>query len=266
MPKLNINGANIHYEDRGSGEETIVFSHGLLFSGRMFDEQVAVLEDRYRCITFDHRGQGQTEVTESGYDIDSLTEDARALIEALDCAPCHFVGLSMGGFVGMRLAIRYSQLLKSLVLMETSADQEPEENMGQYNLLNFIARWFGLRLVISRVMPIMFGQKFLNDPTREQEKKEWADFIVANHRIGITRAVKGTLVRQSVYDQIDQIAVPTLIIVGDQDVATVPEKSERIHDKIPNSKLVVITGAGHSSTIEEPAVVNATIKSFLDDQ
>ena len=96
MPKIRINGADIHYEERGSGEETIVFAHGFLFSGRMFNPQVEALADRYRCITYDHRGQGQSEVTKDGYDIDSLTEDARALIEVLDLAPCHFLGLSMG--------------------------------------------------------------------------------------------------------------------------------------------------------------------------
>jgi pimeloyl-ACP methyl ester carboxylesterase len=93
MPKIKVNGAEIYYEERGSGEETVVFSHGFLFNGRMFDAQVAALEDRFRCITFDHRGQGQSEVTKDGYDIDSITEDAKGLIETLDLAPCHFVGL-----------------------------------------------------------------------------------------------------------------------------------------------------------------------------
>ena len=82
MPKLQINDAEIYFEEHGAGPETIVFAHGLLWSGRMFDNQVNALQDRYRCITFDFRGQGQSEVTKSGYDIDTLTEDAAALIEA----------------------------------------------------------------------------------------------------------------------------------------------------------------------------------------
>jgi pimeloyl-ACP methyl ester carboxylesterase len=263
MPKLNVNGASIHYEERGSGEETIVFSHGFLFSGRMYDDQVAALEDRFRCITFDHRGQGQSEVTEDGYDIDSVTEDARALIEGLGCAPCHFVGLSMGGFVGMRLAFRYPGLLKSLALLETSADAEPSENLSKYKLLNFVARWFGLGIVAGQVVPIMFGQKFLNDPAREQEKKKWREIIIANDKMGVSRTLLGFVDRESVYEEIANITIPTLIIVGDQDVATVPEKSKRMHGQIPDSKLVIIPGAGHSSTIEEPAAVNQALEEFL---
>ncbi len=263
MPALSVNGAEIHYEDHGGGPETIVFAHGLLWSGRMFDDQVAALGGGYRCITFDFRGQGRSEVTASGYDMDTLTEDAAALIKALDCAPCHFAGLSMGGFVGQRLAIRHGDLLKSLMLLETSADPEPEENIGRYRLLNFVARWLGFGLITGRIMPIMFGRKFLEDPARAGQRQEWRRLLVANHRIGITRAVKGVIERDGTYDQLDLIEVPTLILVGDQDVATVPAKSERMHERIRGSKLVVIPGAGHTSTVEEPRAGSAALESFL---
>src|SRR5271156_3136985 len=98
MPYILVNGVNLYYEDTGHGRETIVFAHGLLWSGKMFAAQVAHLKDRYRVITYDHRGQGKSEVTESGYDMDSLAEDEAALIKALGAAPCHVAGLSMGGF------------------------------------------------------------------------------------------------------------------------------------------------------------------------
>ncbi len=263
MPKLHVNGADIHYEERGAGPETIVFAHGLLCSGRMFDDQVQALEDQYRCITFDFRGQGQSEVTTSGYDMETLSEDAAALIEGLRCAPCHFAGLSMGGFVGMRLAIRRPELLQSLILLETSADPEPEKNRSRYRLMNFTARWFGLGLVVSRVMDILFGQNFLHDPSRAEVRQRWRARILANDRIGITRAVAGVIDRTGVYEDLDKIAIPTLIIIGDQDVATVPANSERIHGRIRGSELVTIPGAGHSSTIEEPEAINRTIASFL---
>src|SRR5215470_17391800 len=144
MPTVEANGVKLYYEDTGDkSKETIVFSHGLLFSCRMFDAQVAAFNDRYRCIAYDHRGQGQSEVARDGYDMETVYEDGAALIKALDCAPCHFVGLSMGGFVGMRIAARQPQLLKSLILLETSADPEPLENVPKYKRLNFVARWFG---------------------------------------------------------------------------------------------------------------------------
>ncbi len=264
MPRLTINGAGMHFDEEGGGPETIVFAHGLLFSGRMFEAQVRALRDRYRCVTFDFRGQWESEVTASGYDVETLTSDAAGLIEALGCAPCHFVGLSMGGFVGMRLAARRPGLLQSLVLLETSADPEPEENVVRYRRLNLVARWIGLRPVAGRVERIMFGRRFLEDPARQALRKEWRSRILGNDRIGITRAVLGVIHRTGVSDEIGRIGIPTLVIVGDQDVATTPAKAERIRARIPGARLVVIPGAGHSSVIEEPEAVNREVAGFLD--
>jgi len=261
MPEVRVNGANIHYESHGSGPETIVFVHGLLMSSRMFDDQVRAFSPRYRCITYDLRGQGKSEVTASGYDMDTLTEDAAALIAALGCAPCHFAGVSMGGFIGLRLALRRPALLRSLILIETSADPEPQR--VRYRMLNVIARLLGFRFVIRPVRKILFGRKFLGDSSRAEQRREWESRILANDRIGITRAVVGVIERSGIYDEIDRITIPTLVIVGEDDVATLPEKSERIHARIRGSKFVTVPFAGHSSTLEEPDAVNAAIESFL---
>ncbi|SDZ08353.1 alpha/beta fold hydrolase [Nitrosomonas sp. Nm33] len=264
MPKIQVNGAKLHYTDEGTGPETILFAHGLLWSGQMFEAQINALKDRYRCITFDFRGQGQSEITQDGYDMEILYRDVVRLIEVLGCAPCHFTGLSMGGFMGMRLAARRPELLRSLMLLGTSADPEPVENVPRYNRLNFVARWLGLRFVAAPVMRIMFGQTFLTDPNRAAQREEWEKHLIANHRIGVSRAVRGVIDRQGVYDEIGKITTPTLIMVGEEDVATVPAKAERIQARIAGSRLVRIPGAGHSSTIEEPEAVNMAIKAFLD--
>ncbi len=263
MPHIDLNGAHIHFTDTGGDSEVIVFSHGLLFNGTMFEAQVAYFRNRYRCITFDHRGQGQSSVTEVGYDIETLTADAAALIGHLGIAPCHFVGLSMGGFVGMRLAARKPELLKTLTLLDTSADPEPIKNGPKYRMLNFVARWIGLWAVIGRIMPIMFGQTFLNDAARVKEKKRWANVITGNHRIGITRAVSGVIDRDGCTELLDEIKLPVGIGVGDEDVATVPKKSERLHSAIMGSELVVFKRSGHSSSIETPEVVNDLIKRTI---
>ena len=96
MPMLTVNGASLYYEEQGSGPGAIVFAHGCLLSCRMFDAQVAALKERYRCVAFDFRGQGQSDTTRAGYDMDTLTEDAAALIRQRGLAPCHWVGSSMG--------------------------------------------------------------------------------------------------------------------------------------------------------------------------
>jgi pimeloyl-ACP methyl ester carboxylesterase len=264
MPHKTINGARIHYEVTGSGPDTIVFSHGLLMSGEMFSEQVKSLSPRFRCISYDHRGQARSEVTDTGYDMDSLTEDAAALISELDCAPCHFAGLSMGGFVGMRLAIRHPSLLKSLVLIETTADPEPEENKGPYRRLAFIGRWLGFRLVIKPLMNIMFGQSFLGDPVKDKLREKWKKHLLGLNRIGTSRAAHGVIDRDGVYGDLNKITLPTLIIVGEEDVATPPAKSERMRNAIKGAKMRVLPRCGHSSSIEEPEAVTRAIGEFLD--
>ena len=263
MPHIIVNGARLYYEACGSGAQTVIFAHGLLWSGQMFAQQVDVLQQRYRCITFDWRGQGQSAVTRAGYDMESLYADTLALIEALGIKACHFIGLSMGGFIGMRLAARRPDLVASLILLGTSADPEPAANIPKYRILNLVGRWLGLRLVVAQVMQIMFGQKFLNDPTRAQLRAEWRRRLLANHRIGITRATAGVTTRRGIADLLPAISAPTLILVGDQDVATPPAVAQRIHARIPQSQLAIIPGAGHTSTVEEPEAVNAAILAFL---
>lgn len=264
MPSININNVEYHYTDTQVGEETIIFSHGLLWSGYMFHKQEAFFKNRYRIITYDHRGQGKTHSPADGYDMDTLYEDAVALIEAL-CPnqKVHFAGLSMGGFVAMRLAARRPDLLKSVILMETSADAEPQENVPKYRTLNNVVKWLGTWAVVSKVMPIMFGQKFLKDLARKEERQEWENQMKLCKAPGITKAVAGVIDRKPIYDEITAISLPTLIMVGTQDVATVPAKAERIHAQIAHSQLVYIEGGGHTSSIEEPEQVNDAIDKFL---
>ncbi len=263
MPHADLNGARIHFTDTGGDRDAIVFSHGLLLDGSMFEAQVAHLRANYRCITFDHRGHGHSGVAGDGYDIDTLTADAAALISHLDVAPCHFVGLSMGGFVGMRLAARKPELLKTLTLLNTSAEPEPAENRPKYRLLNLVARWIGLWAVVGRVMPIMFGETFLKDTARTTQRQRWAKLIGGNNRLGITRAVSGVIERDGCSDLLGRIGLPVGVGAGEEDVATVPEKSERLHAAIAGSELVVFEAAGHSSAIETPALVNDLIERTI---
>jgi pimeloyl-ACP methyl ester carboxylesterase len=261
---MRVKNAGLYYEEQGSGSQTLVFAHGLFWSCRMFDEQVALLQERYRCIAFDFRGQGQSEVNRDGYDLETLSEDAAALIETLQCAPYHFVGLSMGGYIGLRLAARRPELLRSLILLGSSADPEPAEQVRQFRLLFLIARWLGPGLVMNQAMPVLFGQKFLQDPARAELRGEWQRRLSSNHRVGAFRAAMGVITRKGVRDELGQIRVPTLILVGDQDVGVPLPHSQRLHEGIAGSQLVVIPGAGHTSTVEEPAAVTAAISEFLE--
>jgi pimeloyl-ACP methyl ester carboxylesterase len=231
----------------------------------MFDAQIDELAKSYRVIAYDHRGQGQSEVKRP-FDMETVAEDAAALIEKLDLGKVHFVGLSMGGFVGMRLAARRPDLVRSLVLMETSANAEPVENLPKYKTLNGIVKWFGvIPPVANKVMPIMFAQSWLKNKSNSGAIKKWKKEL-ANNKKTITGPVEGVIYRKGVEDELGAIRCPTMIIVGDEDVATKPEKAKFIQMGIPGSKLHMVPGAGHSSCIEKPEVVNQLLKDWLSKQ
>ena len=262
MPLIAVNGTDLNYEDTGpDGRETLVFSHGLLMDLRMFDRQVEAFSNRYRIVRYDHRGQGGSARPKvRAIDLETLYADAVALIEHLGIAPCHFAGLSMGGFVGLRLAARRPDLLRSVILLDTSAGAETEA--AAYRKLNLVARWLGTRPVAGRVLPVLFGRTFLSDPSRAGERALWRERLLELDR-SIWRAVNGVIERSGVQDELRAVSVPTLIVVGEEDVATPPEAAERIHAAIPHSTLVPIPRCGHSSTIEAPEAVNRAIADHL---
>ena len=264
MPMIRANGTALHYEDTGSSGAPIVFSHGLLWNSALFAPQIAVLKNGYRCIAYDHRGQGRSaDGIGRAISMETVTEDAAALIEKLGLGPVHFCGLSLGGIVGMRLAIGRPGLIRSLVLLDTTADAEPYKL--KYKAMTVMARLFGVGFVAPAVMPALYGKTTLNDPARADERHEWTQQLNTN-RSSIWRAANGVLERKSIHGELGKITAPTLVMVGDEDVSTPKALADRIVGAIPQAKLIVVPDAGHSSTVEQPAIVTAAISAFLDAQ
>ncbi len=261
MPHVTVNGARHYYEVRGSGPATIVFAHGCLLNCRMFDCLIDALSANYRCISFDFRGQGQSEVTSGGYELCSLTADTTALVRLLGASPCHFVGFSMGGFVGMRMAVKYPNLLRSLTLIGTSASPEPQA--FRFRSLCWLAWLLGPHTVSRWVMPIQFGPEFLSDLQCAQSLKFWHQQIAANSRHGAIRTTNALIRRPDYSDRVGRIRLPTLIVAGDADCATPPSEAVKLHALIPGSELVIVAGAGHAVPIEKPAEVTDALAKFL---
>lgn len=264
MPTLAVNGTELYYEDTGPGStgETIAFMHGLLWDASLFAPQIAALRDRYRCVAWDHRGQGRSASDRRHcIDMELCTQDAVALLAALGIARCHLAGLSMGGFVAMRLAARRPQLVGKLILIDTSADPEQLENVPRYRMLSRVARLLGPRIIAKRVAPIMLGASILHDPGRRAEVSRY--LMVMTARRDVWRAVNGVIDRAGCVDELPQIAAPCLVLVGDEDVATTPVKAAQLTAAIRGARLVHIPRAGHSSTVESPREVIAAIEHFL---
>ncbi|MGZ6071261.1 MAG: alpha/beta fold hydrolase, partial [Myxococcaceae bacterium] len=224
--RIRCNGVALAVEDDGGGGPAVLFSHGLLYSRRMWDAQVAALRGRFRCVVYDHRGQGESEAPESGLDMDTLTVDAAALIESLRLGPVHFVGLSMGGFVGMRLAARRPELVRSLALLDTAAGPEPAASATRYRRLEWVVRWFGTWSVVGRVMAIMHGASARRDPARASDLRFWREHLLRLDRRAAPRALEGVLQRESVVPLLSAMRCPTLVLVGEEDTATIPARAE----------------------------------------
>lgn len=268
MPVFNVQGTEIAYTDTGAPDglpdaPAIVFGHGLLFGGWMFRQQIAVLRDRYRCVTIDWRGQGESPPAAGGYDMDTLTADAVALIAGLGIAPVHWVGLSMGGFVGQRIGARHGELLRSLTVLGTSADSEEPGKARQQRLLALIQLFFGMKPVLGKVKPLCFGPAFLADPASEGLIAEWLLRLRRGSRAAIRNALLGVTERASVAAEIRGITTPTLVVVGADDLAMPPEQAERIAARIPGARLRVVPDCGHSSSLEQPAVICSLLEEFL---
>ena len=230
MPTIKVNGVNLFYKESGSGPETIVFSHGLLMDHTMFEPQRAVFEKQYRVIAYDHRAQGQSEDIGRRYDISTIADDAALLIRALKAAPCHFAGLSMGGFAGMRVAAHHPELIRTLTLMNTTATREKLQNRLRYNLLAQMVKIIGPAPFTPIAVKELFGQDpqnperrpmLDNGPETAGASQEHCTFTAGSDEPSQLRA-----------EEMAAIQCPTLIITGEDDTAQPPRNSASL---IPES-------------------------------
>jgi pimeloyl-ACP methyl ester carboxylesterase len=263
MPTIRANGIDLFYKESGSGPETIIFSHGLLMDHTMFELQRAAFEKQYRVIAYDHRAQGESQDPASGYDMDTLAEDAAALIQALNAAPCHFAGLSMGGFVGMRLAAHHPELVQTLTLMNTTAMKEKLSNRLRYAVLAQLVKIIGP----TPFTPIAVKELFGRTTRRSAEKRAMLDEWTAKLRTrpkNIARSLAAVMNRREFCaDEMALIHCPTLIIAGEDDTAQPPRNSKSLAAGIGGARVVIIPGAGHSSSLEEPEAVIAAMRTLL---
>src|SRR4051794_6712879 len=269
MPTLEVDGATIAYEDTGPpvgapNAPTIVFGHGLLFSGWMFNPQVEALSPNYRCVRVDWRGQGASGRTTSGdYQMDSLYADAVALIEHLAVGPVHYVGLSMGGFAGQRIGARRGELLRSLTLLDTSPDRETPRAAIEDITLAAIYRLVGMGLLKQPVRKIMFGPTFRADPANQPVIDEFFARIARSDRGALRHAIVAVATRKAVYAELDRISVPTLVVTGADDTPTPPARGRRIAERVPGARLEIVPDCGHSSTVEQPGTITRLISEFV---
>ncbi|MCP9769847.1 alpha/beta hydrolase [Lacihabitans sp. LS3-19] len=265
MPIIELKNATINYVEEGKGKDTIVFCHGLLWSHWMFHNQISHLKSKYRVIAFDFRGQGKSVAKDNKYDMDTLFDDAVDIIEKLCDKPVIFAGLSMGGYVGIALASKRPDLVKKLILMESTTDAETPESISKYKMLNNLVKTVGYWPVENSIMSIMFGKNFISNKDRKEDYAFFLKKLKENNRSTIVKATEGVINRKSSEDYLPNIKCKTLVLVGSQDVPCPVEKSEFLRDNIKNARLEIIEGAGHTGTLEEPQKYNKAISDFIEN-
>src|SRR3546814_8034566 len=197
MPLIDVNGTQLNDRIGGDDPQTVVMAHGLLMDLSMYDARRPALASRYRVIRYDHRVQGGSQATREGLDMDTLCEDAAALISALNAAPCHFVGMSMGGFMALRLAARHPDLLRSLTLIDSSAWTEPRRERLRFHAMRLGAWVFGLKPFIPAMLKLMFGTSTLRDPAKAGLIDHWRARLATRPR-RVLHAVNAVVQRTDV--------------------------------------------------------------------
>lgn len=236
----------------GSGP-TLVLVQGLGTDHRAWDPIVDRMSDHIEVITYDNRGVGNASDVGEDFGLDTLADDAAAVIEALADEPVHVAGVSMGGAIVMRLALRYPQLLRSLAIHSASA--QPDNR-------TMAALHYRMKLLEGGLAP-EFLRPFVSlwawSPKGEFETLPEGAIDVskfdATNYMGHLRAV--ARFNRLTDEELGQITTPTLVTVGSEDILTTPRHAAHIHRMIPDSKLVTIDGAAHAYYSEEPDIFAA---------
>jgi 3-oxoadipate enol-lactonase len=258
--KTVANGVTIRYDIEGPINAPVVtLSHSLAANLHLWDAQAASLRDRYRVLRYDVRGHGGSSVPPAPYTLEQMADDLHGLMQVLGIAETHLVGISMGGLIGMTMALRFPRAIRSLVLADTTACYGRERKPEWDDRIR-VAQSKGVAALLDRTMEAWFTAAF---------RAEQPD-VVAHVRamlaptdpvgyVGAIQAIGYGDLRES----IRAISCPTLILVGEEDRGTDITMARTLHERIAASELHVIPGAAHCSCVEAAAEFNRALLEFL---
>jgi len=260
MPVAVRQGVSIHFEDQGSGP-CVLFAHSYLCSGLMWAAQAKALSSSWQTINVDTRGHGQSSPAGPGLTIYDLVDDYLAVLDDLEIERAVWAGLSLGGMIALRAALVAPERVSALVLAGTSAATEPVLPVLRYRAMGMGARVAGLEPFLGRILTLMFGST-----TRRQNPElvaEWRPRLASAHVPSILNLMKPLFGRDSILERLDEIRVPALVLVGEEDRAQPPVRSRELASGLPNAELVVVPESGHLTALEQPEVVSETMRDFL---
>ncbi len=264
LSRQRVNGNVYAYDDRGAGP-AVLFAHGLFVDHHIFTPQLAELEQTCRCLAMDLPGHGQSDTPDAPWTLDGIAADLALFIQENHLAPVHFVGLSQGGMIGLRLAARYPALVGTLALLGVTAHAEAADRLDGWQTLRsqlLDADSATLDAAFSQLQQRIYPASWLaaHEDVARRERQRMYSHDRRGMALGLDAAV---LQRGDCHDLLPRITAQTLVICGEHDAATPPEHAQAMAAAIPNARVEIIPGAGHHLPLEVPGQTTALLKTLL---
>jgi len=257
MPHANINGQRIFYEDSGGSGRPVILGHGFFMDHTMFDAQVSALTPEFRLIRWDERAFGKTEDDGRPFSYWDSAADCIGLLDHLGIERAVVGGMSQGGFLSLRAALKAPERVKALVLISTQAGVDAPETLAGYKQM--IDQWEAL----GPIDPLVHGiaSLILGSPeTWEPWVSRWREIPMARLR----QASNCLLTRDDITPRLKEITCPAFVVHGDQDQAISLERARELSDGLVGSKdFLVVQGAAHASNLTHADHVNPALLAFL---
>jgi len=235
--------------------QAVVLSHSILTSSAMWRGQVDVLTRLGLFVVgVDTRGHGDSVATPAPYSMSMLVNDALTVLDALGIARAHFVGLSLGGMIGLGLGIGHADRLLSLVVCDARADS-PDSFRAPWPERIEIARYQGCAALAAPTVERWFGREFID--THPEEVRSIAEMIASTSVTGFVGSAQA-LMQLDYIDAVDAIDTPLTLVVGENDGA-LPAVMRDLHRRCTGSAFELIPNAGHLPNVEQPDAFNAVL-------
>jgi 3-oxoadipate enol-lactonase len=264
MGTFTFDGLAVHFVDEGSGDPAVMMVHGFPFRSSMWEPQIPVVVGAgRRVVAPDLPGFGASDVPadRSSYSIDRYADLVAALAGDLGLGRVVLVGLSMGGYIALAVARRHPALLAGLVLADTRPDPDTPE--GRAARTEQQAKVAGSGQVAPLVDGLLDRVLAAGGARHAEVRAKLGEMMRATAPAGWVGALEAMKQRSDQTDLLPQIAVPTLVVVGEGDALVPFEVAEGMAKAIPGARLEVVPGAGHVASLEDPEVFNRALTAFL---
>jgi pimeloyl-ACP methyl ester carboxylesterase len=258
--KALLDGAAIEYEATGEGPALLLL-HAFPLGLSMWEPQARALAARHRVVRFDARGFGGSAPGDGPLTMERIADDAAALLDHLGVEKAVVGGCSMGGYAAFAFVRRHPERLRGLVLLDTRAGADSAEAKATRAVLAAKVLAEGASAAVEALLP-----KLLGETSRRERPRLVADVrerVLAAPPPAIANALAGLAARADSRATLPTIAVPTLVLVGAEDVLTPPSEAALLSAAIPRARLDVIPAAGHLAGLENPDATNAALGAFL---